>query len=314
MGGWVKGQFLPELTLRVPFTWRMFPMTRSGIARREGFSLTELTVVTALGMILLGLLVPAIYGAQQQDARNKTIKLLRQMAIAAHTHHDTFKKFPLAYGKFPGFKSDATVHIYLLPYLDELKLYNQYRTEGGGGERDLAVVAAFISPLDKTNPKPPAGIQNFAANLRVFGDYRVKENASVSLDPLVTLYARMPGSFPNGTSNCILFTTKYGVSGKGGSSYGSPPKSDTAAFFGQNPAKVAADPADPTATFQKAPDAKQCVCSPALPQSYDAMGLLVVMGDASTRSVSPRVSPQVWNLAMTPASTKLIPADWSNPK
>ena len=28
----------------------------------------------------------------------------------------------------------------------------------------------FVAALDRTNPKPPAGIDNFAANLRVFGN------------------------------------------------------------------------------------------------------------------------------------------------
>ncbi|HYT88219.1 MAG TPA: DUF1559 domain-containing protein [Gemmataceae bacterium] len=290
-------------------------MTRSNTARREGFSRTELTVVIALGFLGLGLLVPAIYAARQQPAaRTITINNLRQIVIACHNHHDTYKKFPPAYDKWPGFKTNATVHVYILPFIEEGKLYNLYRTEGGGGERDKAVVEPFLSPMDKTNPKPAAGIQNFAANLRVFGDSKVKENAAVTLADTMNANARMPGHFTSGTSNCVFFATKYGVCGKGGSRYASPPKSDTAAFFGQNVAKVAAAPADPTATFQTMPNDTQCVCSPALPQSYEATGLFVAMGDASTRSVSPRVSPQVWNLVITPSHAQPIAADWNNPK
>jgi type II secretory pathway pseudopilin PulG len=290
----------------------MFPMTRSGKVRRQGFSLTELTVVTALGVLLLGLLAPAIYGARQQGARDATINNLKQIALAIHNHNDTYRKLPPAYDKVLDFKTNATVHIYLLPFLEQGALYNMYRQQGGGGDLDKLVIPVFASPLDSTNPKEPAGIQNFAANLRVFGNSAVKYDAPVPLAATMNANAKIPGSFPDGTSNTIIFATKYGVCGKGGSRYGSPPKSETAAFFGQNPATAKASPADPKATFQHQPSAKDCLCSPLMAQSYEKAGLLVALADGSTRTVSPNLTPLTWNLVLQPNDGMPLGQDWND--
>ncbi len=277
-------------------------MIRSGTAPRGGFGRADLTVATALGLGLFGLLTPALLGARQQAARETTTNNLKALAIALHNYNDSFKRLPPAYGKMHEFKTDATLHVYLLPFVEQNTLFKQYREQGGGGERDRAVVKYFVSPLDRSNPDPPAGIQNFAGNLLVFGTKAQKFDAR----------ARIPATFRDGTSNTVAFATKYGVCGKGGSRYAARPDSDTAAFFGEAKAKVKAAPADPTATFQDRPSAKQCLCSPLLAQSYEKEGLLIALADASTRYVSPQVSPETWNAALTPNGGDIPGMDWDN--
>jgi hypothetical protein len=285
-------------------------MTRSGTATRAGFSRADLLVVTVMGLCLLGLLTPAIAGGRQKAERKLTENHLKQIALAIHNCNDTYRRLPPAYGQVFGFKSKATTHVYLLPFLDQNELFKQYLNQQGGDKRDKTVVSVFVAPLDKTNPNPPAGIDNFAANLRVFGDTKVKFDASVPLADTMDAGARFPASIPDGTSNTIAFATKYGVCGKGGSHYASPPKSDTAAFFGQNPAKVKAAPADATATFQDRPTAAQCLCSPLMAQSYEAEGLLIALFDGSTRTIAPGMSPQTWNVALCPNDGMVLGADW----
>ncbi len=286
-------------------------MTHSACAR-QGFSRIDLLVVVGLGVCLLGLLVPALRAARQQDDRETTIKHLKEVALATHAHSDAYKRLPPAYGKAFGFKGNATVHVYLLPYVEELKLYRQYLQQGGGGERDKAVVKTYAAPLDRSNPKPPAGIQNFAANLRVFGDTKTALNVAVPLADTMDSVARIPATFLDGTSNTVVFATKYGVCGKGGSRYASPVKSDTAAFFGQEPATVAADASNPKATFQNQPSPKQCLCAPLMAQSYEERGLLIALADGSTRYVSPRLSAETWNRALHPSDGEILGKDWDN--
>jgi hypothetical protein len=275
-------------------------MTRSGTAPRGGFSRADLTVVLAVGLCLLGLLTPALQGALQKAARETTVNNLKALALALHNHNDTYKRLPPSYGKWPGIKTDATLHVHLLPFVEEAKLYRQYMEQGGGGERDRAVVQGFVAPLDRTNPTPPAGIQNFAGNLLVFGTKAQKFDAR----------ARIPGSFTDGTSNTIVLATKYGVCGKGGSRYAAKPDMDTAAFFGEGKAKVKAAPADPTATFQDRPSAKQCLCSPLMAQSYEKEGLLIALADGSTRHLRPDLGPATWNAALTPSGGDILGSDW----
>jgi hypothetical protein len=275
-----------------------------------GFSRIDLLVVTALGLCLLGLLTPALAGGRQKAERQATINNLKQLGLAIHNCNDTYKRMPPAYGKTFGFKSNATLHVYLLPFLEQNDLFRQYLNQEGGDKRDKAVVGVFVSPLDRTNPNPAAGIDNFAANLRVFGNDKVRHDAAVPLADTMDAGARIPASIPDGTSNTIAFATKYGVCGKGGSRYAAPPKSDTAAFFGQNPAKVKAAPADATATFQDRPKAEQCLCAPLMAQSYEAEGLLVAIFDGSTRTIAPGISPQTWNLALCPNDGMPLGSDW----
>jgi hypothetical protein len=232
------------------------------------------------------------------------------MVLALHNCNDANRRLPPAYGKALGFKINASLHVYLLPYLEQGPLYLQYFKDEGKDKRDMATIEVFVSPLDRTNPKPPAGITNFAANLRVFGDSSTKYDAPVKLADTMDAMARIPASIPDGTSNTIVFATRYGVCGKGGSRYASPPRSETAPFFGQNPAKVKAAPADPKATFQDRPSAKQCLCSPLMAQSYEAEGLLVALADGSTRVVAPGLSAETWNIALQPNDGLPLGADW----
>ncbi len=285
-------------------------MTRSRTAARGGFSRIELAVVMLLGVCLLGLLTPALYGARQGAARQNTMNNLKQTGLALHNCNDAYGRLPPAYGKAFNFKKNASIHIYLLPFLEQNNLFQQYLQQGGGGDLDKAVIPTYLAPLDKTNPDPAKGIQNFAANLRVFGDTKTKYDAAVPLADTMDSEARIPQTFTDGTSNTVVFATKYGVCGKGGSHYASPPKSDTAAFFGQNPAKVKASPSDPKATFQDRPSKKQCLCVPLMAQSYEEEGLLVGMADGSARRVSPRVSPETWNAALHPSDGMVLGADW----
>jgi hypothetical protein len=287
-------------------------MTRSRTAPRRGFSRIDVAVAVVLGLTLLGLLTPRLVAARQKAARDATINNLKQLALGLHNHHDSYKRMPPAYAKVLGLKSDAALSIYLLPFIEQGPLYNMIREQGGGGERDQFEIDVFVSPLDKTNPKKPAGIQNFASNLRVFGNSKVKYDAAVPLADTMDAMASIPRTFTDGTSNTIVLATKYGVCGEGGSHYASPPKSKTGAFFGQNPAKVKAAAADPTATFQDRPSAKQCLHTPLMAQSYEAEGLLVALADGSTRVVSPRLSALTWNLALQPNDGMPLGKDWEN--
>ena len=95
------------------------------VSRRRGFTLVELLVVIAIIGILIGLLLPAIQAARESARRANCINNLKQVGLAFHTHHDTFKRFPSA-GQVTtagAFDLKYSFLVRLLPYMEYVGLY-----------------------------------------------------------------------------------------------------------------------------------------------------------------------------------------------
>ncbi len=111
---------------------------RSRRSANRGFTLIELLVVIAIIAILIALLLPAVQQAREAARRSTCKNKLKQLGLALHNYHDTFRTFPPAYIETTprratgggtcaaGGTRSAPWTILILPYIEQSTLYNQF--------------------------------------------------------------------------------------------------------------------------------------------------------------------------------------------
>ncbi len=137
------------------------------VSLRTGFTLVELLVVIAIIGILIALLLPAVQAAREAARRAQCTNNLKQIGVALHNYHDTYKCFAPGYICEPYGRPSGTPNsqwawgAFILPFLEQGALADQLQvgdiplcdalTPGGVYDR-LAVMQnplpAFCCPSD----------------------------------------------------------------------------------------------------------------------------------------------------------------------
>ena len=100
--------------------------------QRHGFTLIELLVVIAIIAILVALLLPAVQQAREAARRSSCKNNLKQIGLALHNYHDTYRVFPQgAMGQASPTsatapKNNMTWHVHILPMMEEGALYDGF--------------------------------------------------------------------------------------------------------------------------------------------------------------------------------------------
>jgi len=148
--------------------------------RKLGFTLVELLVVIAIIGILVALLLPAIQAAREAARRSQCINNLKQIGVALHNYHDTYKVFPpggLDYGwsggggTEPANKTVKNINglALLLPFLEQQSLHSRL---------DFNQAFSHVGPTPQTQSNIVPSTRPIAGNAGTSG------NAAVQAEPV----------------------------------------------------------------------------------------------------------------------------------
>lgn len=205
--------------------------------------------------------------AAEAETRNR----LKQLGLAAHTHHDSHKQFPQG-GRFDG--NGNGLHGWqtaILPYLEEQKLFNQIDHKVSWRDprnrpHFTTPVNGFTNPaLDQVADAEGLALSHFAANSHV-----LHSGPSLKLD-----------DFKDGTANTLLF----GEAAGNFKPWGHP-----------------ANWRDPARGIHSSRDGFGS------PKRHD--GAYFAFADGSVRFVHTKTSPEVLRALATPRGGEKIPDDW----
>jgi prepilin-type N-terminal cleavage/methylation domain-containing protein/prepilin-type processing-associated H-X9-DG protein len=319
--------------------------------RRPGFTLTELLVVLAIIAILLGLLVPAVQKVREAASRTQCAANLKQIGLATHAIHDVFGQMPPLYsnpspGALPRYGGEpvktgafkggtGTLFYFLLPYIEEDNLFREtkfdvYRTPPEAHHFPIKIYYCRSDPSPKAIGQVTPGdwAIGYGANYQVFGQ---PTNRLFEGSP------HIPASFPDGTSNTILFAEKYGSCSGFGSlwAHGSwttwwmPMFGYPGPIYCLNPSEFKKCQSPPTGTgvgpaskFQVTPrftagrnetapnNDYNTYCDPNRPQAPHPAGINVALADGSVRSLPGSISPKTWWALCTPAGGEVVADDF----
>jgi len=200
-------------------------------SRRPGFTLVELLVVIAIIGILIALLLPAVQAAREAARRSQCTNHVKQLGLALHNYHDTYKVFP------PGvFASRLNLGIptpphsmswmpTLLPFMEQQALFDQLKPYMASRNSNAfppqlfnTVIPTLMCPSDPVKRKtgivhnpsqadpPPDYDDGFHGNyLLCNGSQEVTEANSTDLNGMFYYLSKIDMSgVRDGTSNTVM--------------------------------------------------------------------------------------------------------------
>jgi prepilin-type N-terminal cleavage/methylation domain-containing protein len=300
----------------------------------RGFTLIELLVVIAIIAILIALLVPAVQKVRGAAARTQSLNNVKQMSLATHGFHDARKFMPPSSYTDYSYNFNGTIYNYtstsggtlflILPYIEQEPLYKSAKSSStftsggvtynynytgyGYGSTYSAVVPIYVNPSD------PTCADGFVSGTSVAG-YSVNASALPSIYKYSYNYGGSPYSyssgtkvnlasgFPDGTSNTVILAEHYGKTTYTYSYSGYTYSYDQPNYWGYTSF-------DKTSIIQDNPRPEDAIYS--YVQAPRSEGIIIGLGDGSSRLISSTISTTTWQNACDPRDGAVLDAEFSN--
>jgi prepilin-type N-terminal cleavage/methylation domain-containing protein len=270
---------------------------------RAAFTLIELLVVIAIIAILIGLLVPAVQKVREAAARTQCKNNLKQISLALHGYHDTYKVFP------PGATSGNWGWSFLtLPYLEQAPLYNLINPNTNNVRAALktnlptlqTTLSVFICPSDTGDPLNK-NRPFFNGNILAMSNYP-GNGGNAGGDGIFAVNSKIRiGDITDGTSNVFLVGERSTQS----FAFGTTPNSNWAALWAGYDSQTSQPPIQVLwgYTQYRMMDGNGPTTGNVPDQAFSSLhtgGAQFSLGDGSVRFVSTDIP---WNSSSTPSAT-----------
>lgn len=318
--------------------------------RRRGFTAIDLLVILVIFAFLVGVLLPAVQGAQQAAARAQSANNMKQIVLGLHGCNDVYKKLPPAIGWYPMSAGQArtqpgwyqpawhgTMFYHLLPFVEEAQIYKN--TTGSSWTSTGTKVKTFIAPNDPTAPKNGLHFHNRGAVSYGINTYAlIRGNTAVGEDYDALGYTGMPrGSTDSqttlprimtrdGTSNTIAIGERFATcwspivntAGRrtGWRKFERVWGESSQQFNNLSPAifrplnKVKGRPFMVPPELRPEFGVDMKSCEPGTWQSFDGQIIQMGLFDGSVRGISSRITHFTWSNALRPDDGFALGPDW----
>lgn len=172
----------------------MFKMVRP---QRNGTVLSvkqggQQTVYAASTGVLIALLLPAVQSAREAARRASSMNNMKQIALAMHNHHDTYRAFPAQAITDKGGKPLLSWRVKLLPFLEQQGLYEQFHLdEPWDSPHNKPLLEQMPSVYARPNSEAGPGMTNYLAPVGDGTMWSTKKGVKMS-------------DITDGTSNTIM--------------------------------------------------------------------------------------------------------------
>jgi type II secretory pathway pseudopilin PulG len=267
--------------------------------KRRAFTFVELLIVLGMVAIVVYTLTAALMKVREVAARTQCQNNIRHLSMGTHAYNGALGHLPPTVGWTANYHF-GSVFFLLAPYIESNAWFNTSVEIDAQGKRVYLAwnlvrqpVKYFSCPSDSTyapDDWPARG--SYVANYQVF-----KEGDQL-----------FPKMMPDGPANTIMFTERLANCG-----YDSDGKPIFTAWMWwhwdlHTPMFAYCLPG-PSSKFANA--SRVGDCDPHVPASpHGKAGIVVAMGDVSTRIVSPDISGETWWAACTPAAGDVLGGDW----
>lgn len=266
---------------------------------RSAFTLTQLVVLVALLLLLVGYLLAAVFRVNFESNKVQSQNNLKQIAIAMHGIHDANKKMPgAAPDWFPGNKQQqgnayGPALFHFLPYLEQDTLYKKSFTKVG----EISIYAGWACAGNGVKIYHGPG----DPSLDVASDGTSYLGNTLALPKGGTRFAAVA----DGLSLTIFFAEGYART------------TETIDWDGKTTTHMLArrywddcawTPTPGPRPFQTGPDPLHA--RPELPQGLRPFTLQVALGDGSVRAITHKTTPTTFYAACTPNGNEVLGNDW----